>query len=35
MPKVIATRSLGLLEEYFSSHPHLTAPEEQRLAIEE
>ena len=35
MPKVIATRSLGLLEEYFSSHPHLTAPEEQRLVIEE
>jgi 5'-nucleotidase len=35
MPKVIATRSLGLLEEYFSSHPHLTAPEERRLVIEE
>ena len=35
VPKVIATRSLGLLEEYFSSHPHLTAPEEQRLVIEE
>jgi len=35
MPKVIATRSLGLLEEYFSSHPHLTAPEEKRLVIEE
>jgi len=33
MPKVIATRSLGLLEEYFSSHPHLTAPAEQRLII--
>ena len=35
MPKVVATRSLGLLEEYFSSHPHLTAPEEQRLVIVE
>jgi 5'-nucleotidase len=35
MQKIIATRSLGLLEEYFSSHPHLTAPEEQRLVIEE
>ena len=35
MPKVIATRSLGLLEEYFSSHPHLMAPEEKRLVIEE
>ena len=35
MPKVIATKSLGLLEEYFSSHPQLTAPEEQRLVIEE
>lgn len=35
MPKVIATRSLGLLEEYFSSHPHITAPMEQRLVIEE
>ena len=35
MPKVIATKSLGLLEEYFSSHPQLTAPEEQRLVIGE
>ena len=35
MPKVVATRSLGLLEEYFSSHPHLTAPEEQRMVIVE
>ncbi len=35
VPKVVATRSLGLLEEYFSFHPHLTAPEEQRLVIEE
>ena len=35
MPKVIATRSLGLLEEYFSSHPRLAAPEEKRLVIEE
>ena len=35
MPKVVATRSLGLLEEYFTSHPHITAPEEQRLVIEE
>jgi len=35
MPKVIATRSLGLLEEYFLSHPHLTVSEEARLVIEE
>ncbi len=35
MPKVIATRSLGLLEEYFLSHPHLMAPGEKRLVIED
>ena len=35
MPKVIATRSLGLLEEYFTAHPHLSAPEETRLVIVE
>ena len=35
MPKVIATRSLGLLEEYFMSHPRLKAPEEKRLVIKE
>ena len=35
MPKVVATRSLGLLEEYFFFFFHLTAPEEQRLVIVE
>jgi 5'-nucleotidase len=34
MPKVVATRSLGLLEEYFISHPLITAPAEKRLVIE-
>jgi 5'-nucleotidase len=34
-PRVIATRSLGLLEEYFSAHPHLSAPAETRLVIVE
>ncbi len=35
MPKVVATQSHSVLEEYFSAHPHLTAPSEQRLVIEE
>ena len=35
MPKVVATRSLGLLEEYFSSRPFITASIEKRLVIEE
>ena len=35
MPKVVATRSLGLLEEYFISHPLITVPAEKRLVIEE
>lgn len=34
-PRVIATRSLGLLEEYFSAHPHLSASAETRLVIVE
>lgn len=33
VPKVVSTQSHSVLEEYFSSHPHLTAPEEQRLVI--
>ena len=35
MPKVVATRSLGLLEEYFTSRPFITASIEKRLVIEE
>ena len=35
MPKVVATRSLGLLEEYFISRPFITASIEKRLVIEE
>ena len=34
MPKVVATRSLGLLEEYFIAHPLITVPPEKRLVIE-
>ncbi len=33
MPKVIATQSHSVLEEYFTAHPQLSAPEETRLVF--